>query len=196
MAAAARKTPQLDALQAEFKPGEHKNRSQGGKTLTYVDISATINRVNEVLGANWSIPRSHTTILPTKEGGFGAMCEVWIEAEIDGVTKTLYGVGAMQNKDPDMAVKTALAEAIKKAWHQAGVALYLWDEERRDKVAQAMAAAESPAARKRVMKAVAAERLGIENASKEQVAAAFEMDVNDLDDDEKVSAALTEAGYL
>lgn len=189
--------PQLLQLQREFTPGEHKNRSQGGKQLTYVDISATINRVNEVLGPNWSLTdKTRTTLVPTSSGTFGAMTEAYIIATIDGVEKHLYGVGAMVNKDPDMAAKTALAEAIKKAFHQAGVALYLWDEAARDRVNQAKAAAESPSARRRVMKSVAAETLGIENPSKEQVAAAFNLEVDDLDDDAKIIAALTEAGYL
>lgn len=193
----AAKPTQFEALQAEFAPGEHGTRQQGGKTLTYVGIAETIKRVNAVLGTAWSVlPQTRTTILPTASGGFGAMCEVYIEATIDGTTKMLYGVGAMQNKDPDMAAKTALAEAFKKAWHQAGVALYLWDEEKRDRVQQAMAATESPGARKRVMKSLASEALGIENPSKEQVAAWSGLSEDDLDDDEKVVAFLTEKGYL
>jgi hypothetical protein len=195
MAAAAQK--QLEKLQARFKPEEHKNRTQGGQQLTYVDISATLNRVNEVLGPNWSIvPPTKTTILPTKDGKFGALCELFIEAEIDGVRKTLYGVGAMTNNDPDMAAKTALAEAIKKAWHQAGVALYLWDAEARDQVNQAKAAAESPAARKKVLKSAAADKLGITNPTKDQVASAFDLEPADLDDDEVVSDTLRAIGLL
>lgn len=194
---AASATKQLDQLQARFKPEEHKNRTQGGQQLTYVDISATLNRVNEVLGPNWSVVvPTKTTILPTKDGKFGALCELFIEAEIDGVKKTLYGVGAMTNNDPDMAAKTALAEAIKKAWHQAGVALYLWDAEARDQVNQAKAAAESPAARKKVLKSAAADKLGITNPTKDQVASAFDLEPADLDDDEVVSDTLRAIGLL
>lgn len=194
---AASATKQLDQLQARFKPDEHKNRKQGGQQLTYVDISATLNRVNEVLGPNWSVVvPTKTTILPTKDGKFGALCELFIEAEIDGVKKTLYGVGAMTNNDPDMAAKTALAEAIKKAWHQAGVALYLWDAEARDQVNQAKAAAESPAARKKVLKSAAADKLGITNPTKDQVASAFDLEPADLDDDEVVSDTLRAIGLL
>jgi hypothetical protein len=188
---------QLQALQAEFATSEHKNRSQGGKTLTYIDIAQTIKRVNEVLGANWSIlPGTKTTILPTSEGGFGAMTEVHIRATIDGVEKRLYGVGAMTNRDPDMAVKTALAEAIKKAFHQVGVALYLWDEEARDRINQRQAAGESPAARKRVLKSLAAEKLGIENPSREQIAAAFDTTPEAIAEDDGISAVLKAEGVL
>lgn len=193
----AAKPTQLAALQKEFAPSEHKNRSQGGTTLTYLSIDATLNRVNEVLGANWSIvPPTATRVIPTDGGGFAAITEVYVEAEIDGVNKRLYGVGAMTNRDPDMAAKTALAEAIKKAFHQTGLGLYLWDADSRDRINQAQAAAASPAARKRVMKSAAAEKLGLENVTKEQVASAFDMDVDDLDDDSKVSAALRAAGLL
>jgi len=187
---------ELAQLQAQFAAGEHKARSQGNTTLTYVDISATINRVNAVLGAKWSIlPATKTTILPTASGSFGAMTEVYIEAVIDGTTKYLYGVGAMTNKDPDMACKTALAEAIKKAWHQAGVALYLWDKETRDQVQLAMEALESPAARRKALKQLAARELGIENPTGEQVNALFELGEG-APSDEDVTRILTENGVL
>jgi len=187
---------QLEQLQDRFAPDEHKNRTQGGQQLTYIDISATLNRINAVLGADWSVlPMTKTTILPTKDGKFGAMCEAYIEATIDGKQKTLYGVGAMVNNDPDMAAKTALAEAIKKAWHQAGVALYLWDAEARDQVNQAKAASASPAARKKVLKSLAADKLGITNPTKEQVASAFDLLPEDLDD-EAITEILTREGVL
>jgi len=42
------------------------------------------------------------------------------------------GVGADTAPDPDKAYKTALAEAIKKAGNQFGIALELWDADHRD----------------------------------------------------------------
>jgi hypothetical protein len=42
------------------------------------------------------------------------------------------GIGADVKFDPDGAVKTAQAEALKKACHQFGIALYLWDAAERD----------------------------------------------------------------
>ena len=42
------------------------------------------------------------------------------------------GIGANINFDPDTAVKSAQAEALKKACHQYGIALYLWDAAERD----------------------------------------------------------------
>ena len=177
---------QLDQLQARFAPAEHKNRSQGSTQLTYIDIAATLNRVNEVVGPEWSIvPPSKSEIMPPRESGgtFFAWTELYIEAQIDGVTKTLYGVGAMTNKDPDMAVKTALAEAIKKAWHQAGVALYLWDAEAREEIAAATKLANaSPASKKKAVRALAADAMGIKAPTIKEVAEVFGVDPGDLDD--------------
>lgn len=186
---------QLEKLQAPLPAAAHKNRTQGGQQLTYLSIDATLNRINEVLGVKWSVlPQTKTTILPTGSGKFGAMCEVYIEATIDGEQKLMYGVGAQTNNDPDMAAKTALAEGIKKAFHQVGLGLYLWDEDQRDLVNQAKAAAESPSARKKVLKSLASDKLGITNPSKDQIAATFDLTPDDLDDDDIVIETLRTAG--
>lgn len=191
---------QLSRLQAEFAPGEHKNRSQGGQTLTYIDISATINRVNEVLGAGWSVvaPSKTTIIPPSSQGGtFFAFTELFIEAVIDGTTKTLYGVGAMTNKDPDMAAKTALAEAIKKAFHQAGVGLYLWDPEARDAVnAKKKIADGGIKAKKQAVKRLASTALGVDSPTLTQIASAFDVSPGDLDEETVLDRILGEAGLL
>ncbi len=189
--------PQLDALQAEFKPGEHKTRSQGGQTLTYVDISATINRVNEVLGSSWgALPQSNTQLMPLTEG-YLAKTELFIEADIDGVRKVLYGVGAMTNRDPDMAMKTALAEAIKKAFHQAGVALYLWDAERRDAITKKSELANATIAKKKVaVQKIAKERLGIDKPTGKQVAEVFGVTAADLAEDSTINQILEAEGLL
>jgi hypothetical protein len=191
------KRPQLEALQAEFKPGEHKTRSQGGQKLTYVDISATINRVNEVLGASWSVlPQSATQLMPL-EAGFLAKSELFIEADIDGVRKVLYGVGAMQNRDPDMAMKTALAEAIKKAFHQAGVALYLWDAERREAVTRKSELATATLPKKKAaVQAIVKERLGVDKPTAKQVAEVFGVTAADLAEDSTINAILEAEGLL
>lgn len=183
-------TNQLEQLQAEFSAAEHKSRPQGGKALTYIAIDATINRVNAVLGANWSVvPPTSTTLLPItdSEGSISkyiAKCELFIEAEIDGVKKTLYGFGAMVNADPDMAGKTALAEAIKKAWHQAGVALYLWDPEARDRIAKkSKVAAGGMRAKKKALKDIVVRETGVEKPSLTEIADFFNTPAGDMDDE-------------
>jgi hypothetical protein len=171
---------QLERLQAEFEPGEHRSRTQGGKELTYVDISATLNRLNAVLGVDWGIEHATTRLDPT-EDGFFAFTQLHLVAKIDGVEKRAYGVGAMTNRDPDMAAKTALAEAIKKAGHQLGIALYLWDEGARNRVNSAMKlATASDAQLKRKVLTVAKERLGTEKPSQKQIADLFGVNPNEL----------------
>lgn len=189
--------PQLEALMAQFEPSQHKTRTQGGQQLTYVSIDATINRVNEVLGSDWSItPPSATHVLPL-ETGFLAKTELFISATIDGTTKTLYGVGAMTNRDPDMAMKTALAEALKKAFHQAGVALYLWDPAQRDEVAaKSKWSTATLAAKKKEVKRLASVKLDIENPTAKQVAEAFDFTAADLAEDETIDKILKAEGLL
>ncbi|MEM2991059.1 MAG: Rad52/Rad22 family DNA repair protein [Halobacteria archaeon] len=62
--------------------------------------------------------------------------------------KVAVGVGADVDSDPDKAVKTALAEAIKKAGHQFGIALYLWDEKERQAVEEALGKQQTKVPRK------------------------------------------------
>lgn len=189
--------PQLEALMAQFKPGEHKSRTQGGQKLTYVSIDATINRVNDVLGTAWSVlPDSSTQVMPL-ENGYLAKTELFVEAYIDGNRKVLYGVGAMVNRDPDMAMKTALAEAFKKAWHQAGVALYLWDPAARDEVERKSALAGASLQRlKKAVKDLAVERLGKENPTAKEVAAVFGKTAADLAEDSVIREILESEGLL
>jgi len=189
---------QLEQLGARLPAAAHKNRSQGGTQLTYLSIDATINHVNAILGPDWSVvPPSKSKITPPQQAGgpFFAECELFIEAQIDGVTKTLYGVGAMTNKDPDMAVKTALAEAIKKAWHQAGVGLYLWDEGARNEVNKAAkAAAGGLPAKKKSVKALAVAALDNKTPTLTQIAELFGVSPGDLDDEAVLDTILLAEG--
>jgi len=107
-----------------------KTRTQAGQTLTYISIDATINRLNDVLGPNWSTYAT-TSVTELPNDAFLAVVELNLTATIDGVEKKAYGVGADKGKDVDKIAKTALAEALKKAGHQLGIALYLWDADGR-----------------------------------------------------------------
>lgn len=151
-----------------------------------------------MLGANWSVvPPTSTQLIAMESGAFVAKTELFIQAEIDGVTKQLYGVGAMTNRDPDMAMKTALAEAIKKAFHQAGVALYLWDAEARDRVTKKSELARAPIARlKKEVKRIALERLGKDEATAKEVAGVFGLKASDLAEDDTIRKILQDEGLL
>lgn len=133
----------LRQLSERFDPTEVKERrGRGGISLKYIDIATTIRRLNEVLGMQWSfrIDGYELKIHPEKtdKGATQYLAVVSGELSIrsgsgeDFSYVSHAGIGASILGDPDDAVKTALAEAIKKAGHQLGIGLFLWDEDERD----------------------------------------------------------------
>lgn len=128
----------LEALRKKFDVSEVQQRSQGGTTLDYISIDATINRVLEVTdGAyNTTIKKVEVTELGDGSGKFFAFVHLQVALGTSDFDFIIHdGVGAMINRDPDMAVKTALAEAFKKAMHYWGVGLELWDADHRNTLA-------------------------------------------------------------
>ena len=124
----------------------------------YVSIDGYINRINDVLGGLWSWSINDYQIAdapPTKSGKpqYTAVVQgtltiilsdigvVSVGNDEDSFLTTQRaqvsrdGIGANTNFDPDTAVKSAQAEALKKACHQFGIALYLWSEAERDFIA-------------------------------------------------------------
>jgi hypothetical protein len=191
---------QLEALAAELPASAHSSRVQGGKTLTYIGIADTINHVNSILGAEWGIIEpSSTQLMPLAEGkGYLAKSELHIVATIDGTTKSLYGVGAMINGDPDMAMKTALAEAIKKAFHQTGVGLYLWDNDRATAVLQKakLANGSETDLKKAVIALAASLTTGEAPKTPAAIAKAVGLKTGDLTDPAALRRVLTENGLI
>jgi len=134
-------------------------KNQSGQD--YVSIDGYINRLNDVLNHAWSwrINKSeiYFGVAPDTARGkpqYVAMVQgtlsivlsdigvVSVEDEEGGSYLTEHramisrdGVGASVNFDPDTAIKTAQAEALKKACHQFGIALYLWSEAERSFIA-------------------------------------------------------------
>ena len=123
----------LESLRAEFPKTEVKQRDGGfGKKLDYISIDSTINRLLDTVGLDYEFTNCSTDLRQTNDGFLAIVSG---ELVVDG--KAHYGVGAdFDKKDPDKAVKTALAEAIKKAGHQLGIGLYLWDEAKREEIAE------------------------------------------------------------
>ena len=123
----------LTALSEPFDPADVKQRSAGGgRMLDYISIDKTIQRLNDVLGAGWSFSVIDWRIDESPNGVMAC-----VHGRIDAsatLGKSADGLGASMQRDPDDAIKTALAEALKKAGHQLGIALYLWDEAARAKV--------------------------------------------------------------
>jgi hypothetical protein len=141
----------------------------------YVAIDGYINRLNEVLGHAWAWQINNWQIneaTPTKTGKMQYMAVVQgtltiILSDIGVVSvgeddedaflttqKAMIsrdGIGANINFDPDTAVKSAQAEALKKACHQYGIALYLWDSAERDFVELQRQAAQNDVALKQLV---------------------------------------------
>ena len=149
-----------DALTERFHPSLIKKNQSG---QDYVSIDGYINRLNDVLGAMWSWSVNDWKIAdaaPTKSGKpqYTAVVQgtltiilsdigvVSIGNDEDSFLTTQRaqisrdGIGSSINFDPDTSVKTAQAEALKKACHQFGIALYLWQEAERDFIALQKAA--------------------------------------------------------
>ena len=151
-----------EALTARFHPAQVKKNQSG---QDYVAIPDYINRLNEVLGHAWAWQINDYKLLPdaapaTKSGKQqylavvqGTLTIILDDIGVVSVGKdedsflttqraqvSRDGIGADIGFDPDKAVKTAQAEALKKACHQFGIALYLWDEAERDFIALQKAA--------------------------------------------------------
>lgn len=179
----------LEGLQARFPAGEVKQRKgTGSMMLDYIDIPQTINRLREVAGmdVSWYLKdaqiswREEETENGTKYM-YMALVTGHLEVTDGEKTSTWSGVGAHIDRDPDMAIKTAQAEAIKKAGHGFGIALYLWDPQEREAIAKYRDYAKSgtPEALKRAVTALAV--AGGADRTKESIAAYFGLDEGDLD---------------
>lgn len=190
---------QLQELAAQLPAADHYSRKQGGAILTYISIAGTLNHINRILGVDWGVlPTSTTQLLPLEEGKYLAKCEAHIEATIDGEYKYLYGVGAMINPDPDMAMKTALAEAIKKAFHAVGVGLYLWDKDIAEAVLVKAQLANGSLTdlKKAVMKLAAERAVGEAPKTPSAIAKAVGLKPGDLADEAALRRVLAEAGRI
>lgn len=186
----------------------------------YVAIDGYINRLNEVLGHAWAwqINRFEVKDAPHTKSGkpqYIAVVQgtltiilsdvgvVSIGEDDDDAYLTTQkamisrdGIGAGQNFKIDTAVKTAQAEALKKACHQYGIALYLWDEAERDFVELQRQAVTNDSALKKLVVAHTQRVLELDPGTmpeKEQMQQA--LGIEDLDVD-NIRTALTTQGVL
>jgi len=148
----------IELCETKFDTKEHKTRTQGGKDLTYLSIDSVINRLNRLssIGYSWDftdvkhetktiINQSGASYDNSKDKQLGYVI-VMGTLRIRNVTGDVIiyrdGVGSdkwhyyTQNgkliDDLDKSIKTAYAEAIKKASNTLGIGLYLWNEEERN----------------------------------------------------------------
>lgn len=132
----------LDRLAADFPKGEVRQRDGGrGIKLDYIDVVQTINRLCNVLGANWDWRVLDAKVELIEQDGPKYLAYERGELHVFGVDPDRAiirsGAGAdVDARDPDKAIKTADAEALKKAGHKFQIALYLWDEGKRNEIAE------------------------------------------------------------
>ena len=147
MPAAARPKPTLAKLIEKFPVEEYRRNPKG---YHYIPIEKHIGRWNDVCSSDWNLAITKVEFSPLPGMTFGsrnpkpaayALVVVAITAELDGKTTTREGVGGDYGAadDVDKLVKTALAEAIKKAGNEFGIGLELWDEEERALIDSAQA---------------------------------------------------------
>lgn len=173
----------LEALRKPF-PAEEVKRNQSG--LDYVAIDGYLGRLLDTLGLGYQVILNgpvRLELLPeemsTSTGKRQFLAQVQLDLQIGGSSRP--GVGADVSFDPDKAVKTALAEAMKKACHQYGIALELWDESHRATLAtdRALAAGDLNTLKAEVYRR-ALEGLDTDSATPEEVADYFNVTVGDL----------------
>jgi len=194
----------LQALRVKFPANEVLQRRGGGTTLDYVPIQAMIERVLDATetagGYTWTGNLKHLDRVERKKNDGNTVLE-WV-AVVEGTLcigdACGYGVGAMQNADVDMAVKSANSEAFKNgAKNGFGVGLELWDKEYREGLGQQRRLlAGSEQAMKAEVFRIAKEKLGIEKPTAAQVAGVFGRKAGDLSDEDNLRDILVDAGVL
>jgi hypothetical protein len=133
----------------------------------YVAIDGYINRLNDVLGTTWNWAVNSWEFRdnpPTAKGKpqYIAIVNGTLSVTMDDVTTSRDGSGAGFNFDPDTSVKTAQAEALKKACHQFGIALYLWSEDERNFVQKQRDAMTDDVALKKLVMEYTIRELGLD----------------------------------
>ena len=153
-----------DELTQRFHPSlVKKNQSN----QDYVAIDGYINRLNNVLGTTWDWAVNSWEFRdgpPTAKGKpqYIAIVNGTLSVTQDDIVTKRDGSGAGFNFDPDTAVKTAQAEALKKACHQFGIALYLWNEDERNFVQKQRDAMNDDVALKRLVMEYTIRELGLD----------------------------------
>jgi len=196
----------LDQLRVPF-PASMVKKNQD--KLDYVSIDGYINRLLDVLGFDYSfiIRSSNLELLDesmnTSTGKRQYLASVTAELQIaypveSGKSVAIRsGTGADVSFDPDKAIKTAQAEALKKAAHQFGIALELWDESHRANLELARrAAGGSEQALKKAVWETAKKKLGSDKPTPAQVAKVFHRNTGDLSDPDVLAAILVEEGVV
>lgn len=182
----------LERLSRRF-PAQAVDKNPKG--FHYISIDATIKRLNEVLGTEWALNYESGSIqlLDPADVTYGRNAKpgylAHVVASIQALGTNRFGVGSDFADDADKSFKTAQAEALKKAGHQYGIGLYLWDERERRLV---------DLVREGNFKMAVQTLAAIEGvpANAEDIAAHFNTPVEELQHANVLDDILTEAGLL
>lgn len=189
-------------LRVPFPAGQVKKNQNG---LDYVSIDGYITRFLETVGLGYDfvVTQSSVILLPedmkTSSGKRQYLAQVTGEIRLHGdqAWTVRSGTGADVSFDPDAAVKTSQAEAFKKAAHQFGVALELWDADHRADIEVARrAAGGSEAALKKSVWDLARKRLGKDKPAVADVAELFGVASGDLSSAATLETILRTEGVL
>jgi len=145
----------VEKLSRRFPVSEVKSREAAfGQRLDYVSQDQVIERLNSVLGSNWSVyynvdihnieaeitKKEDGKKIKVREKHLHAIVKAAIQIRIDDnlITKEGYGAENLEKPgtDVDMAIKSAQSSALKKAAVQLGVGLYLYDIEERNYISE------------------------------------------------------------
>lgn len=199
----------LKELAKPFHPSAVKVRDGNH----YVGIEDHIRRMNDTLGLDWDFSLVDVTIQehPVRVGREKDKLQ-WLATAHGYVTLyaqykpkdasrpgdffpqsvVRHGVGCGVNIDPDSAIKTAQAEAFKKACNQFGMAGYLWSEDGREMNDLLAAVLEDDSAAAKKVLVAKAREAGVYPLTPATVAEHFKMGLNDdgrLPDDGALLAA-------
>lgn len=130
-----------EALQRPFPLEKHKTLAKAGG-LTYIGIEDMLERLHEATNMRFSLTVTNSSLdvvagESDKNGNPMVLARVAVRLQVFGLESIEFfgfsgaGVGAEYEsiRNADKAIKTALANAIKKAMNTLGCGLYLWDED-------------------------------------------------------------------
>ena len=129
-------------LAARFDAGDHKTKTIGGTTLTYVDGEMVVSRINEVLGlGGWSFEVKDVKVLENEVWALGRITiygpdRTIVREQAGGQIINRKRTGEIIELSND--IKGAITDCLKKCATLIGVGLYLYDPVERKEVEQDM----------------------------------------------------------
>lgn len=131
-----------EQLTERFAPEDHKTKTIGGTTLTYIDGEMVTSRLNEVLGlGGWSFEVKDIKVLDNEVWALGRMTVYGPDRTV--VREQAGGQIINRKKSGEIIelsndIKGAVTDCMKKCATLLGVGLYLYDKAERMEVEQEM----------------------------------------------------------